>query len=169
MSLCSDNADLAKLSDLGHFLKGSSATLGFLKVQDSCEIIQRYGRQEDLAGVKGVGRDECFDKIGKALVAVRKEIDEVKGMMSAFYGTEDNEQDGSGDEEEGDEEDDDDDDDDDDDEEDDEEEDEGDYESGEEEDHESEEEEDVKKVGEKPIAQSNGVAAQNTTPKTARS
>jgi osomolarity two-component system, phosphorelay intermediate protein YPD1 len=33
--------NLTELSHLGHFLKGSSATLGFNKVKDECEKIQR--------------------------------------------------------------------------------------------------------------------------------
>lgn len=39
---CSSKAkNLTELSHLGHFLKGSSATLGFTKVKDECEKIQR--------------------------------------------------------------------------------------------------------------------------------
>jgi len=32
--------DLQELSSLGHFLKGSSATLGLTKVKDMCEEMQ---------------------------------------------------------------------------------------------------------------------------------
>jgi len=38
-----DGDYLKTLSELGHFLKGSSATLGLTKVKDSCEKIQHYG------------------------------------------------------------------------------------------------------------------------------
>lgn len=42
--LTSSNANnLSELSTLGHFLKGSSASLGLEKVQASCEKIQHYG------------------------------------------------------------------------------------------------------------------------------
>ena len=37
----SEAKNLTELSHLGHFLKGSSATLGFTKVKDECEKIQR--------------------------------------------------------------------------------------------------------------------------------
>ncbi|KAJ2334466.1 Phosphorelay intermediate protein, partial [Coemansia sp. RSA 2681] len=36
--------DLAKLSSLGHFLKGSSATIGVKKVQECCKHIQYLGK-----------------------------------------------------------------------------------------------------------------------------
>jgi len=39
--------DLQSLSDKGHFLKGSSATLGFTKVKDECEKIQNWGKKKD--------------------------------------------------------------------------------------------------------------------------
>jgi hypothetical protein len=45
-----DKSDLSQLHSLGHFLKGSSATLGLIKVRDSCEMIQNYG---DYKNVKG--------------------------------------------------------------------------------------------------------------------
>jgi osomolarity two-component system phosphorelay intermediate protein YPD1 len=110
---------LKTLSDLGHFLKGSSATLGFIKVQNSCEKIQRYGKRENLDGSPGPDDKTCLSNIATALKDVKAELSEVRGMMHAFYGV---------DGEEGDEDDDDDDDDsssDDDDEDDDEEDGEG--------------------------------------------
>jgi osomolarity two-component system phosphorelay intermediate protein YPD1 len=78
--------DLKRLSDLGHFLKGSSATLGFLKVQATCEKIQRYGKLEKLDGTPGLDSDVCLENIRQALQNVKKEIAEVKGMLRAFYG-----------------------------------------------------------------------------------
>lgn len=39
--------DLAKLSSLGHFLKGSSAALGVIRVADICEKMQHYGHLRD--------------------------------------------------------------------------------------------------------------------------
>lgn len=47
-----DKKDLATLSAKGHFLKGSSAALGVVKVQESCEHIQHYGAKRD--EIKGV-------------------------------------------------------------------------------------------------------------------
>ncbi|KAI7689245.1 hypothetical protein KC322_g11940, partial [Hortaea werneckii] len=47
-----EKKDLAQLSALGHFLKGSSATLGLTKVKDSCEKIQHFGAHKDGTGEK---------------------------------------------------------------------------------------------------------------------
>lgn len=42
--------DLATLSARGHFLKGSSAALGFQRVQHSCEALQHFGKRLDAHG-----------------------------------------------------------------------------------------------------------------------
>jgi osomolarity two-component system phosphorelay intermediate protein YPD1 len=39
--------NLDDLGSLGHFLKGSSATLGFIKIRDNCETIQKYGKSPE--------------------------------------------------------------------------------------------------------------------------
>lgn len=71
--------DLEELSSLGHFLKGSSATLGLTKVKDSCEKIQHYGQKKDEAGTADEeDEDVCLDRIGVTLKAVRSEYDEWK-------------------------------------------------------------------------------------------
>ena len=41
---------MKELSQLGHFLKGSSATLGLTKVKDHCEKIQHFGAGKDETG-----------------------------------------------------------------------------------------------------------------------
>ncbi|KAI8810869.1 signal transduction histidine kinase [Cladochytrium replicatum] len=43
--------NLLKVSRLGHFLKGSSAVVGIIKVRDSCERIQRIGELRRDSGV----------------------------------------------------------------------------------------------------------------------
>ncbi|KAJ3774733.1 histidine-phosphotransfer domain HPT domain-containing protein [Lentinula raphanica] len=67
--------DLEKLSDLGHFLKGSSATLGVTHVQSSCEKIQRYGHLRDEE--KGIDLDG-----EQALKLITQLISQVKGEYS---------------------------------------------------------------------------------------
>ncbi|KAJ6171387.1 hypothetical protein N7470_000454 [Penicillium chermesinum] len=44
------NKELEELSALGHFLKGSSATLGLTTIKDGCEKIQHYGAGKDESG-----------------------------------------------------------------------------------------------------------------------
>ncbi|KAI9869467.1 MAG: hypothetical protein M1813_000256 [Trichoglossum hirsutum] len=79
--------DLSQLSSLGHFLKGSSATLGLTKVKDSCEKIQHYGAKKDDTGTKDEPSDEvCLKRIKETLALVRKDYDEVEKVLKEFYG-----------------------------------------------------------------------------------
>lgn len=79
--------DLDELSSLGHFLKGSSATLGLTKVKDSCEKIQHYGQKKDDAGTGDEPDEEiCLTRIGVTLKAVRAEYKEAKGVLTKFFG-----------------------------------------------------------------------------------
>ena len=77
---------MPKLSNLGHFIKGSSAALGFLKIQASCERIQRYGLHEDVDGTPGLDTATCLDNIRHTLTAVDSELAEVKDQLLTFYG-----------------------------------------------------------------------------------
>lgn len=83
---CSDDGDLNNLSSLGHFLKGSSATLGLVKLQRSCEHIQNYGKNKDATG----NRDEpdkmkCLRNIRSSLNDAELEFDEAKQLMNKFF------------------------------------------------------------------------------------
>lgn len=79
--------DLDELSSLGHFLKGSSATLGLTKVKDSCEKIQHYGQKKDEAGTTDEPDEEkCLSLIGATLKTVREEYSEVRGVLRKFFG-----------------------------------------------------------------------------------
>lgn len=78
--------DLATLSSLGHFLKGSSATLGLTKVKDSCEKIQHYGQKKDEAGTANEPDEKkCLSMIKDTLVAVKEEYAEVEKVLRKFY------------------------------------------------------------------------------------
>jgi osomolarity two-component system phosphorelay intermediate protein YPD1 len=82
----SSEGDLPQLSSLGHFLKGSSATLGLTKVKDSCEKIQHYGQKKDEAGTTDVpDEDVCLARIKDTLVAVKEEYAEVEKVLRKFY------------------------------------------------------------------------------------
>ncbi|KAJ1720993.1 Phosphorelay intermediate protein [Coemansia erecta] len=50
--------DLTKLSTLGHFLKGSSATIGVKKVQECCKRIQYLGKLMNPDGVGQLALDK---------------------------------------------------------------------------------------------------------------
>lgn len=81
--------DLKTLSELGHFLKGSSATLGLVKVRDGCEKIQRYGKNENLDGSSEPDSELCLKRIAEALVTVKADYQDVEGKLKAYYGKDD--------------------------------------------------------------------------------
>ncbi|KAK2593967.1 Phosphorelay intermediate protein [Conoideocrella luteorostrata] len=83
-----DDKDLKELSELGHFLKGSSATLGLIKVRDGCERIQRYGKNENLDGSAEPDSNVCLSRIAEAIEDVKRDYDIVEKRLSAFYGRE---------------------------------------------------------------------------------
>lgn len=77
--------DLAELSSLGHFLKGSSATLGFTKIRDSCQVIQQYGHKLNLDGSPELDEKVCIRKITEALKAVKQDMAELEKMLKRFF------------------------------------------------------------------------------------
>ncbi|KAK4061593.1 uncharacterized protein Triagg1_10222 [Trichoderma aggressivum f. europaeum] len=85
MDTALSDKDLEKLSELGHFLKGSSATLGLIKVRDGCEKIQRYGKQENLDGSPEPDAAVCLARVQEALTAVKSDYEEVETGLRKFY------------------------------------------------------------------------------------
>jgi osomolarity two-component system phosphorelay intermediate protein YPD1 len=84
-----DEKNLSELSALGHFLKGSSATLGLVKVKDGCEKIQHFGASKDETG----SIDEPDNEV--SLKAIKKTLDDVKTayrkvekLLRRYYGEE---------------------------------------------------------------------------------
>lgn len=83
-----EEKDLATVSSLGHFLKGSSATLGLTKVKDSCEKLQHYGQKKDAEGTTDEPDEEkCLKLIKETLEAVKEEYAEVEKVLKKFYAT----------------------------------------------------------------------------------
>lgn len=76
---------LKTLSELGHFLKGSSATLGLTKVKDSCEKIQHYGSLKDDTGAKDITEKESQEKLKTIIAQAKEEFEEVKKVLEKFY------------------------------------------------------------------------------------
>lgn len=78
--------DLPELSSLGHFLKGSSATLGFTKVQEECEKIQHYGQQKDETGtVDEPDRQQCLRNIQASIAEAKRAYNTVAKLMRTYY------------------------------------------------------------------------------------
>ena len=78
--------DLEDLSKHGHFLKGSSATLGFTKVKDECEKIQHYGHMKNATGEEDEPDEaKCLDMIGKSIAEAKRTYQVVNELMKQFY------------------------------------------------------------------------------------
>ena len=75
--------DLSELADLGHFLKGSSAALGVIKVRSSCADIQDYGHLKEDANK--LTEAEAIVKITESLARAREEYGEAKRVLESFY------------------------------------------------------------------------------------
>ena len=87
MLYLSASQDLPELSSLGHFLKGSSATLGFVKVKDQCELIQHFGAQKDETGTADIqDKEYCLRMISEALAEAKRTFNEVASLMRQYYG-----------------------------------------------------------------------------------
>lgn len=78
--------DLDDLSSLGHFLKGSSATLGFNKVRDSCQIIQQYGHKQTVDGADEPDEEICLNKIKDAVKALKVDFADLEKDLKVFFG-----------------------------------------------------------------------------------
>ena len=81
----SSRKDLQKLSQLGHFLKGSSAALGVAKVQASCEKIQHYGKLWDHELEVNLEEDEALSRIEKLVEEVKQAHIEAKKWFVDWY------------------------------------------------------------------------------------
>ncbi|KAJ5388133.1 hypothetical protein N7509_010674 [Penicillium cosmopolitanum] len=80
---------LEELSQLGHFLKGSSATLGLTNVKDGCEKIQHFGAGKDEAGTTDEPDENVSLKnIDNTLQEVKVEFVKVERFLRRFYGEE---------------------------------------------------------------------------------
>lgn len=83
----SGEKDLDQLSALGHFLKGSSATLGLTKVKDSCEKIQHFGARKDETGTNDVDDDDLsLSRISDVLQQAKDDYYKAEHKLKIFYG-----------------------------------------------------------------------------------
>lgn len=83
----SEEKDLEKLSALGHFLKGSSATLGLINIREGCEKIQNLGDNKDESGLKELDDNaECLKRIQVILEDLKREYKTVTRYFEDKYG-----------------------------------------------------------------------------------
>lgn len=78
-------SSLTKLSSLGHFLKGSSAALGIIKVQDSCEKMQHYGNLRDEEAGIDLSEKDALKRIQELLDKCKVDYEEAKEWMEGLY------------------------------------------------------------------------------------
>lgn len=81
-----ENPDLNALSSLGHYLKGSAASLGLVKIQEQCERIQNYGLKKDFDGL--LNDRSWKDAIKEALEKAREEFVNARTFFSEHYNEE---------------------------------------------------------------------------------
>ncbi|KAF2658441.1 histidine containing phosphotransmitter protein [Lophiostoma macrostomum CBS 122681] len=80
-----EESDLKTLSELGHFLKGSSATLGLTKVQAQCEKIQHYGQKKDDTGSRDITEEDALKKLKTTITEAKTEFQDVEKVLKKFY------------------------------------------------------------------------------------
>ncbi|KAF1730386.1 Multistep phosphorelay regulator 1 [Beauveria bassiana] len=80
-----EEKNLEELSSLGHFLKGSSATLGLVRVRDGCEKIQRFGKLENEDGSSEPDAELCLERIREALATVKTDYQAAEIRLREFY------------------------------------------------------------------------------------
>jgi osomolarity two-component system phosphorelay intermediate protein YPD1 len=84
--LLSRKRDFHALSSLGHYLKGSSAAVGLVKLKASCEKIQNYGNKLDETGNTSIAEDDALAKIAEVLVVTKKDFRDAEIWLKRFYG-----------------------------------------------------------------------------------
>jgi len=83
---CLEQKDLDQLSALGHFLKGSSATLGLIKLKDSCEKIQHFGSRLLADGTTKEPDDKkSLERCHETIEQAREEFDEAEKVLRKFF------------------------------------------------------------------------------------
>ncbi|KAI9889711.1 MAG: hypothetical protein M1814_005010 [Vezdaea aestivalis] len=88
MDAAIEKKDLEELSKLGHFLKGSSATLGLIHLRDCCEKIQHFGARKagELPGGEPMPDEaECLRRISGYVAEIKDNLPVVKDELNKFF------------------------------------------------------------------------------------
>jgi len=81
----SNDKDLKELSGLGHFLKGSSAALGIVRVQAICEKVQHYGANRDEEADCAITDEDALKRITQLLKDCKKDYAVAKVWLIRLY------------------------------------------------------------------------------------
>ncbi|KAF9281704.1 hypothetical protein BGZ68_006463 [Mortierella alpina] len=77
--------DFAKLLELGHFLKGSSAAVGIIKMKASCGRLQHYGSRLDAEGHNPITDEEALKLTEALLIQMQAENEEARNYLKRVY------------------------------------------------------------------------------------
>ncbi|KAF8318984.1 histidine-phosphotransfer domain, HPT domain-containing protein [Clavulina sp. PMI_390] len=80
-----EKKDLKKISDLGHFLKGSSGALGIDQVQHSCEKMQHYGALRDEERGVDLTDAEALTMIVELHVTLKEQYAEAEAWLKKYF------------------------------------------------------------------------------------
>ncbi|KAJ3361874.1 hypothetical protein GGF32_006903 [Allomyces javanicus] len=83
LSLASQN--LEALSRQGHFLKGSAAALGIVKLKKAFEKIQYLGQGKDESGAGSSAPDQALARIAQLMNDVNAALAEAHRAFAAYY------------------------------------------------------------------------------------
>jgi osomolarity two-component system phosphorelay intermediate protein YPD1 len=86
LTRASQKRDFHALSSLGHFLKGSSAAVGLIKLKGSCEKIQNYGNKLDETGNHSISEEDALARIADVLLVTKKDFRDAEIWLKRFYG-----------------------------------------------------------------------------------
>lgn len=75
---------LAELSSLGHFMKGSSATLGLIKIKDCCEKMQHLGSCKDPFTLDTISAQEALATITQLLSDLTLQYRQTREILGAM-------------------------------------------------------------------------------------
>ncbi|PWI65218.1 hypothetical protein PCL_07268 [Purpureocillium lilacinum] len=84
MNVALEAKELENLSQLAHFLRGSSATLGLVKIYDGCERIQLCVRAEKERSAE-LHSKICLNNIIQAVEMVKEQYQMVETVLRTYY------------------------------------------------------------------------------------
>lgn len=84
----SEKKDLHELSLLGHFLKGSSASLGLNRVQNTCEMIQHCGAKRDELLESDLSEEVALEIMGNLLKKLRSQYRVARNWLLDYFNDE---------------------------------------------------------------------------------
>ncbi|KAG9315577.1 histidine-phosphotransfer domain HPT domain-containing protein [Chiua virens] len=85
MDDCFTKHELTQLGKHGHFLKGSSAALGVVQLQEICEKIQHLGNRMDPDTEVKISAEEAFAKIKPLLARLKEEHAIAAKYLKKFF------------------------------------------------------------------------------------